>query len=287
MTVNHACKVVILSGESGLSVLQETARRVCKSKGVCLADVDNLIWSDWLPRLDSTKHLEMLAQTIQETGCEVLFLDPVYLAMPGADAGNLFVQGTMLRRVSEICQEHSVCPILLHHLRKRGKGDHSFDPPELDDLSWSGFSEFARQWWLIGRREPYEPGTGEHKVWLSIGGSAGHSALWAVDIDEGVSGLPRYWKVAFSTPDEALTEKKVGSIRQRLLDAAREFPEGETKTTILETAKLKSELATRNVFDSLVAEGKLVTHKVRKNSAAYDGFRLAPVVQCAQPPARP
>jgi hypothetical protein len=47
---------------------------------------------------------------------------------------------------------------LLHHLRKRGKGDHSFDPPELDELSWAGFGEFARQWWLIGRREGYEPG---------------------------------------------------------------------------------------------------------------------------------
>ena len=88
--------------------------------------------------------------------------------------------------------------------------------------------------------------------------------------------MPRHWKVLLSTPDEARAEKKANSIRQRLLDAAREFPGGETKTIILETAKLKSDVTTRTVFDALVAEELLVPHKVKKNAATYDGFRLAP-----------
>ena len=44
-------KVIILSGESGMAVLQETARRICKAMGVCLSELDNLLWSDFL--LDS------------------------------------------------------------------------------------------------------------------------------------------------------------------------------------------------------------------------------------------
>ncbi len=275
LPVSKACRVLMFSAESSLSVLQETARRICRSKGACLPDIEGLFWSEWLPRLDNAKHLAMLKQTIQETGAEVLFLDPCYLAMPGADAGNLFMQGERLRGIAEMCQEHAVCPVLLHHLRKRAKGDHSFDPPELDELSWAGFSEYARQWWLLGRREPYEGGSGSHRLWLNIGGSAGHSALWALNIEEGAAGQPRRWDVSFFRPEEARAARKENTIRQRILDAAREFPMGETKSALLGVAKIKSDPAVRAVFDSLVNEQLLVPCKIRKGAAGYDGFRLS------------
>jgi hypothetical protein len=134
----------------------------------------------------------------------------------------------------------------------------------------------GRQWWLIGRREPYEPGTGSHKLWLSIGGSAGHSALWAVNVEEGVAGELRRWEVSLSSPSDAREAKKGGTARQRFMDAAREFPLGETKTTLFETAGIKSTPATRNVWDALVNEKVLLLCKVTKGSATYDGFRLAP-----------
>jgi len=273
--VPQPCRVLMASGESGIATLQEIAFRICAAKGVCLPDIDNLFWTDWLPMLTSAKHLERLEQTIQDTGCEVLILDPVYLMMPGADASNLMIQGERLRPLSELCQRHRVTPILLHHTRKRGKGDRSYEPPELSDLAWAGFGEFARQWLLLGRREPYQPGSGEHRLWLSAGGSAGHGGLWAIDVDEGPSGQPRHWKVSLSTPSEAREEKKENTVRQRILDAAREFAQGETKTGILTVAKVKSDTAVRAIFDSLVNEGLLIPCKVKKGAAGYDGFRLA------------
>jgi len=277
MTVKRPCKVIVLSGESGMATLQETARRICKSIGIVLSRVTDLFWSDFLPTFDDPRHLDALERMVKETGCEVLIVDPAYLCMPGTDAGNLFIMGSLLRRVSEICQRHAVGLVLAHHMRKQSKARNqsNYAQPELDDMAWSGFAEFARQWLLIGRREEFVPGSGEHRLWLSIGGSAGHSALWAVDIDEGVSGEPRHWEVSLSSPTDARTEKKARSIRQRLLDAAREFPNGETKTRIFNAAKLKSDIASQSVFEALVDEGLLVPHEVPKNGVRYDGFRLS------------
>ena len=57
--------------------------------------------------------------------------------------------------------------------------------------------------------------------------------------------------------------------------APREFAQGETKTGILTVAKVKSDVAVRTIFDSLVNEGLLIPCKVKKGAAGYDGFRLA------------
>jgi len=273
--IDHICRVLMLSGESGLATIQETARRIAKAMGVELADIDNLFWSVWLPILNSDNDLQTLEKVIEEVGCEALFLDPIYLMMRGIDAGNLFQQGALLRRLSLVCEKHKVTPILLHHLRKRGKGDNSYDPPELDDFAWAGFAEFFRQWVLLGRREAYVAGTGEHRLWMQIGGSAGHGGLWAMDVNEGPAGDPRIWEVELSTPDEARAEKKADSIRSRLIVAALNFPAGETKSVLFDVAKLRNDGPARFVFDALVADGSFVPQVVEKGGKKFDGWRLS------------
>lgn len=200
--------------------------------------------------------------------------------MSGADASNLSIQGGLLRKISEVCRRHGVTLLLLHHNKKQAKtnGRVNREPPELDDIAWAGFAEFARQWILLGRRAAYVPSTGEHELWLSVGGSAGHSGLWALDVEEGVSGVPRYWNVMLSSPDEARAEKKANSVRQRILDAMREFPKGQTKTSIFTAANLRSCDKTNNVFESLVYEGCLVPKPVKKGAGTYPGYALANAV---------
>jgi hypothetical protein len=245
-----------------------------------LPSIKNLWLSDFLPWFGDKKHLDGVERLIEETGCEVLAIDPTYLCMSGVDAGNIFSQGDKLRGISQICRDRGVCLILAHHLRKQGKVKNAsdYEPRELDDLSWSGFAEFCRQWILIGRREMYTPGTGLHKLWLSIGGSAGHSMLWAADIDEGiVDNRPTSWNVSLASPSEARAEKKASTIRDRLLATAKNFPAGETKQVIIDTSKLRRDHATLCVFDYLVNDELLVPVEIKKAGRTYEGFRLAEV----------
>ena len=202
----------------------------------------------------------------------MVLVDPAYLAMPGSDAGNVMAQGERLARVNDICQRHRACFILLHHNTKTSVRQNKHKPSRLDSLAWSGYAEWARQWILLGRREDYVEGTGFHRLWMNVGGSAGHSSLWALDVDEGPADESRHWEVTLSTPSEACEEKTAMPIRERIISAARKFPNGESKTVILDTARVKSNVTTRNVWDSLVKEGQLVPRNITKHGATYPGF---------------
>lgn len=273
--VEKSESVLINSAESGFATIQETVARICKSKGLCAEEVTNLHLSDFAPRFDNPSHRDALERAIDKYGCKLLLLDPLYLMMNGADAGNLFSQGAQLSPISQICQRHGTTLALVHHFRKKGKQHNQRDcePPELDDLSWSGFSEFARQWILINRRADYVPESGHHELWMSYGGSAGHSGLQAVTIDEG---LPpnRYWDVKLSSPADARDAKKGGTVRDKLLDAMRNYPNGEVQTNIMLTAGIRADCKNKLIFTSLVEEGALVPCEVFRGKHPYAGFRL-------------
>jgi hypothetical protein len=207
----NQCRVLMLSGESGVGALQSCARRICISKNCILSAIDGFTLSTWLPRFASEADLSQLRGIIGKVSPDVLFVDPAYLAMSGDDAGNLFSMGEVLRGISQLCQELRVTLVLVHHMRKPGRerGDQS-SMPELTDIAWSGFAEFARQWVLMKRREPYEPGSGLHKLWFAVGGSAGHGGGWGLDVDEG-SGDERIWSTTLSTLGEVAAESSSAS----------------------------------------------------------------------------
>ncbi len=294
MKVNRACRVGIMTGESGLATIQETARRIAAAKGYGLADISGLIFSDQLPQFDSIAHLEALRQFCMDDELEVIAIDPAYLCIGEADHGNLFAMGARLQGVSRVCEETGVTLILAHHNRKNGKSD-PFGPPELEDIAWSGFQEFARQWLLLNRREAYEPGTGEHRLWLSAGGSAGHSGLWAVDINEGTQATPggRFWQVnvmpatearkdAKTRKDEAKQQRKeerdaatLDKDRQALVKVLAKSKAPETKTAIRTRAGLGFDRFNR-AFASLTEDETIRAAEVTKGRGKhpYEAWRL-------------
>jgi replicative DNA helicase len=201
-------RVLFLSGESGEATLKETALRGCAAKGIDLADA-GVSWCFRLPHLADPGHLGVLLQTIRQHRAEVLLLDPLYLSLlagmggQGPQASNLYQMGPLLMTVARTCIAAGCTPVLAHHFKiTRAEPDKE---PQLEDLSHAGIQEFARQWVLLGRREKYQPGTGRHQLWLSVGGSAGQSGLWALDIDEGAIDEDfrgRRWDVTLKTASE-------------------------------------------------------------------------------------
>lgn len=232
-----AQRVVMMSGESGLATIQETAKRICRANGRRLRDA-SVIWSPDLPRFDSEPHMDALKQFLSDDEITVVVIDPAYLCLGGSpdDHKNIFAMGERLRAIGDACLSVAVTPIICHHA-KRAKNDN--EPMELGDLAFTGWAEWARQWILLNRRERFDPDSqGQHKLWMTVGGSAGHFGLWGLDITEGRQSDPegRQWDVDIIPASDARATSQTDRQRQET-DTKRAKFEADCELVIL---KLKA-----------------------------------------------
>jgi replicative DNA helicase len=286
--VPERLKVAVLSGESGQITIRETALRVAGSKGVKLAACD-VLWGFELPRLGVEEDLTALSAGLRDNGVQVVFIDPTYLCLlagtPDLQANNMFQVGPLLLRVAKNCLEAGTTLVLVHHTTKPAGvlRMRAGEPLELEDLAYAGFQEFARQWLLVNRREKYEPGSGKHRLWLNIGGSAGHSGCWGVDVEEGQlddNFGGRRWLVQVRSVDEAVQavaqqkerakdgrrKAKLDELKRKLRQALRELPGGETVTRL---AQMIGESRTTGVAEALAEmreEGEVVLGEIVKQA---------------------
>jgi replicative DNA helicase len=206
--VPEQVRVAVFSGESGEATVQETARRGAEARKVKLDDDCDVLWSFDLPQLHRKVNRDGLTAFLKAQGVKVVIIDPLYLCLlgggQGASASNLYETGPLTA-----CLRAGATPLFIHHFTKTaGKKTDGLD---LDDLAFSGVAEFVRQWLLVGRRTPYQPGTGEHDLLMMVGGSAGHTGGWQVKVKEGVlredfSG--RKWAVQVQPISGAMTVKE-------------------------------------------------------------------------------
>lgn len=190
--------VAVFSGESGKATIQETARRVCEAKGTSIEDCP-IFWSFRLPTLSRRRDLKAISTTVRDWEIKVVIIDPLYLCLMqagmGASASNLYEVGAILSATARACLSAGATPVLIHHATKTSstKGDAG-----LSSLAFAGIREFARQWLLLSRRTEYKEGSGFHALKMSVGGSAGHSGRWHLDVQEGVAtpGEERKWELS-------------------------------------------------------------------------------------------
>ena len=291
--VARPVRVGVMSGESGAATIQETARRVCRSKGLMLRNLNNVFWSFQVPQLDNKVHIQALRNFIEQESLEVLILDPTYLMMMGIgdNAGNLFIVGRFLKALGDVAEETGCTPILCHHLRK-GIGE-PYEPAELENIAWAGFQEFVRQWILLNRRVKYNPEQGgHHELWMSVGGSAGHSGLWGVNIDEGSRDDPggRRWDVDISaatlcieTQKEKSSEgvhksreqgklKKRNQEAQSVVAALAMYPAGESIRQLQIASGIRHS-SIRMILEEMIERGEVVTENVKRRGQNVSIYR--------------
>ena len=289
--VREARRVCVISAESGWSTLQETCLRICRAAGRELGDT-GIIFSDTLPRLGDPAHMRELAKFFEGEGTQVAFFDPLYLMlMTGGDESSIFAMGALLREIADLCHALNVTPVFAHH-SKRGVAS-AYAPGELSDASWAGISEFLRQWILLNRRAPYEPGSGVHQLWFSVGGSCGHGDRWGLDISEGTrqGGAERFWDVQLLATHEMQeadsddrTEKaeqkqraKIDAIKQKIVRVMVKYPAGDSMTFFRNLAGASGTIAAV-AFSELFDDGQIEHCEVLKGNrkTPMEGIRIKP-----------
>ncbi|MGE0535210.1 MAG: AAA family ATPase [Pirellulales bacterium] len=287
--VPNIVPTALLSGESGPATLQETAMRICAAKGRSLHEA-HVYWSFDLPQLSNPIDVDVLIEELQARSVGVAFIDPLYLCLlAGANdrqAQNLYDMGPLLRDISRACLEIGVTPVLVHHTTK-GSGSRR-KALDLDDLAYSGVAEIARQWILLNRRQAYQPGSGEHRLLMSVGGSAGFSGQWEVDIDErqlldDFGG--RTWQTAVRRAQDGDSTIYMGNSgtsfpaatpRERVQNALRRYPNGATATQVSDDVGMNHS-AGRSLLEVLVVEGLAecvsVTRPSGRGSQDHEGYR--------------
>ncbi len=280
--------VAFLSGESGRAVLRRAALRIAASKGVDLRELP-ITWGFSLPQLTYADHVAALGDWIAAGQFVLVILDPAYLCLLNAanagQAGNLFAMGAALSPLSEIVGQTGATVLLLHHYRKNrlDKGD---EPADLQDLAMAGMMEWSRFWCLLDRREPYA-NDGLHKLWLRLGGSAGHAGLYGVEVNERGEPDGDGWETRVErmadVRDEvrrARDDRRAADLERREAEhveqavvALRQFPQGETTRAIRAAARLNTDKTTRALL-TLEKNGRIEACEIQKGKVSYAGFRL-------------
>jgi len=288
--VPEPVRVAIVSAESGKAALKNWGQRIARSKGLELADIDNLIWSTTLPQLGDASHLRELEKFIVDEDLRCVTLDPTYLAMShiGDVSSNVFAMGTALMPLTDLVTQTECTVLLVNHNRKNVA--NKFAPPELEDISQSGFAEWSRFWLLLGPRREWSEERCEHWLWLRTGGSSGHSGLWHLGVLEGRYNDPggRVWDVNVCSATEGRRNEQESRGREK---KQKEHEQSNANKNAIvealygltgrrETARQIRELSGINsrymatTLAELVRDSIITPCKITKNGKQFDGFEL-------------
>lgn len=275
--VKNRKNVAFFTGESGGSAIQKRLNVLFESRPVERADEgsDPLLVCLRPPKLHKRDDIEFIRRAIGEHEIGLCLIDPAYLSILGmVDADkttSVIAMGEVLDKFNSLGSASGCTMGLVHHFTKASRLRKN-DWPRLEQMSGSGYAEWARQWCLLGRVQPMVQG--KHELKMHVGGSEGHGDNFFVTIDEGYTDHKRggSWDVTVERADESAIEafdredKRAEAAEQRaaeqdtkvLAAVKRIMATGEraTNTKIRAEAEVSSK-SLPDALDRLVEAGEL------------------------------
>lgn len=181
-------RVLFCSAESGKRKIRNTIFAVAEQMDVNLAELRDsglLKLSWWVPKISSLEVMEYFKNEIDKAKAEVVMIDPLYHALDDQQA-SMILNGQQLAALCNYVLDAGATPICCDHVKRSSENARNREPLELSDISGAGKAEYFRQWMLVSRRSKFQPEENRkpHELWLSIGGSEGHSSQLALDVVE-------------------------------------------------------------------------------------------------------
>jgi RecA-family ATPase len=111
---------------------------------------------------------------------DVVIWDAAYGFIPGdTRSESVFSMGDMLALVKKLGDITETTNLVVHHFNKSGRHKGR---PTLNDLSWSGFKEWADSWILLCHRREPRPDFGEFKIGMIAGTRQASEHAYNVDV---------------------------------------------------------------------------------------------------------
>ncbi|HWB11808.1 MAG TPA: AAA family ATPase [Pirellulales bacterium] len=281
----------LMTSEAGAASIIGTCARICAAKGIDYRDGPNL--TTLRAKMTDPRHLDVMERNIERHGWRCVGIDPTYLAFAalGESVSNVFKMGEALEPITDLIQRTGCSVLLINHNTKgRMNGVGRFDPPDLAEISMSGWAEWMRFWLLLAQADEWDEATGTHRLWLRSGGSVGHAALHQIQVVEGEhnsEGLRTKWQVdAFDhreIADDKEKRKANAKAKQReqteaehvhkLRDALNTCRDFESARKLGEL----SGLSARNfgpAITTLMKRGEVEQQDIVKRGNACPGYRL-------------
>lgn len=231
-----------------------------------------------------------LRDAVKAIDAGVVVFDAAYGFIGGeVEAANVFSMSDELACVQKLCSELEIDLIVVHHLKKNQRRGR----PDLDDLAWAGFAEWADSWILLKHTRTPNIATGQYAIGVIAGSRQGFEFAYEIEGDSGPYDLeenspshPTLWNVLPVSIEEAdkwgknLRRHSGGDEGIRTLVEHRPF---ELTVSQLANEAPGGDQQNRKRIDQMLTSGELVARNMKRR----EGRRSVPRSLVGLPDAEP
>ena len=99
--------------------------------------------------------------------------------MPDGSLSDATINRTLLNKIRTVVRSEGVTLVLVANSRKTVEVGVK---PSPEQINGAGIFSWFRQWILTNRAVRFDPSTGQHLLYLTMGGSAWGSSAWGLDV---------------------------------------------------------------------------------------------------------